>query len=164
MRAGRTSREVSTAFYSVEVYPQVVNRIGGRNKVEVQSDCGAWSSPKREVNQRAFLGVNLDPPSAKPVFEGVKMLLEHQNDCKKWFIAHQPSWKIHNSDLYSKLFITLIIELISGFKFWNITRLWNPKRENNPPSPLSKVGNYWRWPNGRNRSYNKKFPVELAHY
>ena len=42
----------------------------------VQGDCGAWGSPKSEVKQGTFLGVNLDPLSAKPVFEGVEMLLE----------------------------------------------------------------------------------------
>ena len=65
---------VSPSQFLDEVYPQLADRIGGRNKVEVQGDCGAWGSPKSEVNQGAFLGVNLDPPSAKPVFEGVEML------------------------------------------------------------------------------------------
>ena len=61
---------VSPSQFLVEVYPQVADHIGGRNKVAVQGDCGVWGSPKSEVNQGAFWGVNLDPPSAKPVLEG----------------------------------------------------------------------------------------------
>ena len=42
----------------------------------VQGDCEAWGSPKSDVNQGAFWGVNLDHPSAKPALEGVEVLLE----------------------------------------------------------------------------------------
>ena len=74
---------VSPSQFLVEVYPQVADRIGGRNNY------GAWGSPKSEVNRGAFLGVGLDPPSAKPVLDGVEMLLEVKRCYGGVFVGRQ---------------------------------------------------------------------------
>ena len=42
-----------------------------------------------EVNQGAVLEVNLDPPSAKPVLEGVEKLLEVKGCCGWVFMGRQ---------------------------------------------------------------------------